>query len=82
MDGGAWWAIVHGVAMSWTRLTSLMEQPQTSLVAQLVKNPTAMWDTWFDPWVGKIPWGGHGNPLQYTCLVNPHGQKSLAGYNP
>ena len=21
---------------------------------------------------------GHGNPLQYSCLENPHGQKSLA----
>ena len=27
-----------------------------SLVAQLVKNLPAMWETWFDPWVGKIPW--------------------------
>jgi len=27
-----------------------------SLVAQLVKNPPAMWETGFDPWVGKIPW--------------------------
>ena len=25
----------------------------------------------FDPWVGKIPWGDHGNPLQYSCLENP-----------
>ena len=25
-------------------------------VAQLVKNPPATWETWFDPWVGKIPW--------------------------
>ena len=25
----------------------------------------------FDPWVGKIPGGGHGNPLQYSCLENP-----------
>ena len=24
-----------------------------------------------DPWVGKIPGGGHGNPLQYSCLENP-----------
>ena len=24
--------------------------------------------------------GGHGNPLQYSCLENSHGQKSLAGY--
>ena len=27
-----------------------------SLVAQLVKNLPAMWETWFDPWFGKIPW--------------------------
>ena len=25
----------------------------------------------FDPWVGKIPWRGHGHPLQYSCLENP-----------
>ena len=25
----------------------------------------------FNPWVGKIPKGGHGNPLQYFCLENP-----------
>ena len=24
----------------------------------------------FDPWVRKIPGGGHGNPLQYSCLEN------------
>ena len=28
----------------------------TSLVAQLVKNPPAIRETWFDPWVEKIPW--------------------------
>ena len=26
-----------------------------SLVAQLVKNPPAMWETWARPWVGKVP---------------------------
>ena len=25
----------------------------------------------FDPWVGKIPGGGNGNPLQYSFLKNP-----------
>ena len=25
-------------------------------MAQTVKNPPAMQETWFDPWVGKIPW--------------------------
>ena len=24
-----------------------------------------------DPWVGKIPGGGNGNPLLYSCLENP-----------
>ena len=26
--------------------------------------------------------GGHGNPLQYSCLENLHGQRSLVGYRP
>ena len=34
------------------------------------------------PGLGRSPGGGHGNPLQYTCLENPHGQGSLAGYSP
>jgi len=25
----------------------------------------------FDPWVRKIPGGGHGNPLHYSCQENP-----------
>ena len=25
---------------------------------------------------------GNGNPLQYSCLENPHGQRSLASYSP
>ena len=25
----------------------------------------------FHPWVGKVPWRGHGNLLQYSCLENP-----------
>ena len=49
-----------------------------SLVAQTVKNPPAMRETW----VGKVPWRRAGNPLQYSCLENPHGQRSLAGYRP
>ena len=30
--------------------------------------------------LGRSPGGEHGNPLQYSCLENLHGQKSLAGY--
>ena len=36
----------------------------------------------FYPWVRKIPWKIACNPLQYSCLENPHGQRSLAGYSP
>ena len=34
------------------------------------------------PGLGRSPGGGHGNPLQYSCLENPHGLRSLAGYSP
>ena len=26
---------------------------------------------WTYAWVGRIPGGGNGNPLQYSCLGNP-----------
>ena len=32
--------------------------------------------------LGRSPGGGHGNLLQYSCLKNSHGQRSLAGYSP
>ena len=31
------------------------------------------------PGVGRSPGEGNGNPLQYSCLENPDGQRSLAG---
>ena len=34
------------------------------------------------PGLGRSPGGGHGNPLQYSCLENPHGQRGLMGYSP
>ena len=34
------------------------------------------------PELGRSPGGGHGNLLHYSCLENPHGQRSLAGYSP
>ena len=34
------------------------------------------------PGLGRSPGVRHGNPLQYSCLENPHGQRSLAGYSP
>ena len=34
------------------------------------------------PGLGRSSGGGHGNPLQYSCLENPHGQRCLVGYSP
>ena len=34
------------------------------------------------PGSGRSPGGRNGNPLQFSCLENPHGQRSLMGYSP
>ena len=31
--------------------------------------------------LGGAPGGGQDHPLQYSCLENPHGQRSLMGYS-
>ena len=41
-----------------------------SLVAQLVKNPPAMWETWVRSLCWEDPGGGKGCPLQYSGLEN------------
>ena len=37
-------------------------------------------DLGLTPGLGRSPGGGLGNPLQYSCLENPHGYRSLVGY--
>ena len=46
-----------------------------------VKYPSATQEMGSIPGLRRSPGGGHGNPLQYSCLENPHGQRSLAGYS-
>ena len=48
---------------------------RASLVTQTVKNLPAMWEAWVWSLGCEDPlWGGHGNPLQYSCLENSHGE--------
>ena len=48
----------------------------------MVKNLPARRETWGSiRGLGRSPGGGHGNPPQYSCLENLHGQRSLAGYD-
>ena len=39
-------------------------------------------DLGLNPGLGRSLGGGHGNPLQYSCLENPHGYSNLVGYSP
>ena len=50
-----------------------IQRPQTSQVAQSVKNPPAggAGDMGLIPSLGRSPGGGHGKPLQYSCPENP-----------
>ena len=34
------------------------------------------------PGSGRSPGEGNGNPLQYSCLANPHRERSLVGCSP
>ena len=49
--------------------------PDGSVVKNLPANAGEMSSI---PGLGKSPGGGHGNPRQYYCLENPHGEAWLA----
>ena len=50
----------------------LLQYSWASPVAQMVKNPpAAAGDAGSIPGSGRSPGGGHGSPLQYSCLGNP-----------
>ena len=51
-------------------------------MAQQVKNLPAMQETRVQSLGWESPGGGNGNTLQYSCLKNSHGQRSLVGYSP
>ena len=45
-------------------------------------NAGDMRDEGLIPGLGRSPGGVHGNPPRYSCLENPHGQRSMVGYSP
>ena len=51
---------------------------KASLVAQTVKNPPAMQESW----VRKIPWRREWQPTPVFLPGESHGQRSLVGYSP
>ena len=52
------------------------------MVKNSLANARDIRETGSVPGLKRSPGGGHGNPLQYSCLENLHGQKSMVGYSP
>ena len=81
--------IVHGVTKSWTRLRDfhshftfkLFNRYMASFVAQLVKNPPAMRETWVQSLVWEDPLGKERLPTpvfgpgEFHGLYSPWGHK-------
>ena len=76
------------ICVSWTELVSFSHYHPW----WLSRESTCQWRRCgFNLWVGKIPGEGSGNPLQYSCLVNPmdreawqavvHGGHRRVGHN-
>ena len=66
VNSGSWWGTgrpgmlqflgSQRVGHDWATELNWTSMWWTSLVAQMVKNLPAMWETWVQSWVGKIPW--------------------------
>ena len=54
-------------------IASCHELLRASLVVQLVKNVSALWETWVDPWVGKISWRREWLPTPVFLSGEFHG---------
>jgi len=86
MDRRAWWVTVHGVTKSQAQLKRLSTHAYIAIWGlSSAKEPPCQYRRCkrcrFNPWVRKIPWRGHGNPLQYSCLRIPWTEEP-GGYSP
>ena len=79
MDGGAWWATVHGIAKSRTQLSDFTFTFKSNGTSS---NRLPWWlsgkesarqagNTGSIPGLGRFPGGRYGNPFQCSCLKNP-----------
>ena len=72
----------HGLPR-WCQLQrTLLSMQNPPANASLQANAGDLRNSGSIPGLGRSPGGRNGNLLQYSCLENPHGQRSLAGYIP
>ena len=58
-----------------------MKLPSGTVVKNLPANAGDLRDMGLIPASGRSLGKRNGNPLQYSCLENFHGQRSLVGYS-
>ena len=82
-------ATVHRVTRSWTRLKHSVIFKVDYLGQGLPQQPSSKeytrqepQETWFYPWVGKIPWRRARQPTSVFLPGESHAQRSLEGYSP
>ena len=78
------WYLTLGWGISYTWSKDTLNSYMTPLVPVVKEPPTNAGDKrdmGSITGLGRSPGGGNGNPLQYFCLENPHGQRSLVGYS-
>ena len=60
-------------------MTILWASQMALVVKNLPGNAGDIRDRGSIPGLGRFPGGGHGNPLQYSCLENPMNRGALQG---
>ena len=92
-SSGSWWRTGKpGICSPWdckewdtTEWLNWTEQrgfPGGASIQNLPANAGDIRDADSISGLGRLSGGGNGNPLQHSCLENPHGQRSVAGYSP
>ena len=71
MGRGGWQATVHGVTKSQTQLSDFHYLFSYCGKLKWKESAHSLGDLGLIPGSGRSPGGGHGNPLQYSCLEKP-----------
>ena len=86
MHREAWWATVHGVIKSQTRLSDFTTVcggfPSDASGKESSCQRTRCKGCRFNPWIGKIPWRRKWQPTPVFLPGEFHAQRSLVGYCP